>query len=229
MAWLVLAVLALPLLTAGMRIVTHFVADFSDDESYQGIFEAEGGVIQTNGVDDVFELGKNSQGDGVLQVLANPGTDTALLLAALDEPAQDGVVHVDFDMETLGDWTKLVVWFNDSDGGGIIDIVADRPDPGDSPIRVGGMPVPLPQLDPGDTRLHVRLTLKQPSFGIPSWTVQLTSSNGTSEASGPLFTGGEEPSIGSILFERPGLSLGGTYELDDVIVSSQSGGLLSNL
>ena len=228
LAWLALVVVAMPLLMAGLRVVTHFAADFSE-EGYQSTFFAEGGVLKTVGPDDIFEQGVDTEGDGVLHVLPNATGSWATLVADLDAPAKGGHLNFDFDLATQGEWSSLGIWLNDADGGGMIDITCERPDPGETPIRVAGLPVPLPEMLPGDTRLHVRLTLRQPMIGLPTWTVRLTSSEDSSELTGPLYTGGETPSIGSILFVRPPLSLEGAYELDDVIVSStSSGGLISS-
>lgn len=212
------------------RTVLHFLADFDPHGSgwaAQEEFLAKGGKIVVSGPPDVFATDLQAPGQGVLTVGENPFGSAAILTGTLDEPVTANQLDFDMDLSAVGDLSDLVVSFVDDDGGEMIDVTFDDDDGG--VLHVGGQTVPFdPEgLDPGAGSFHLDLRLKQHLFGMRSWSLTLTGAFGVQTLQGFL------PGVGALSLERvrilrPGNTRGGSWELDDLIVSSPVDETLTN-
>lgn len=214
------ACLALPAAPAFWRSIVHFYAGF-DTALSQGPgggqeLPALGGKITLSGTPDVFTLEPDPTG-GVLAIALNPLASPAVLLAELEDPAHESEIRVDFDLVQVGGPSGLVIGMIDDDSGGMIDIEFSD----DGSITVGGVHGQLDQPAPNVTK-EVSVVFRDSAVGPKTWKVSLKGPGGTKIYQGFVLSPGDL-SLGEIRIVRPGLSLGGSWKLDELVVSSPVG------
>lgn len=228
-----LAVLALLILVAFVgppRAKVLFLADFNPvagDPNGADEFLAKGGKIVVVGPPDVFHVASAGLGEGVLTVGENAFGAPAVLTGKLDQPAQGAQLDVSLEMTSNAGLSDLVVAIVDDDGGEMIDITFDDQD--DGLVQVGGQVAAFDPggADPGSGSFHVEVKFKQHLFGLRSWKVILSGAFGVQQFQGFV------PGLGSLNIDklrvvRPGNSRGGSWVLDDMIVSKPLDESLTN-
>ncbi|RKY21136.1 MAG: hypothetical protein DRQ55_05325 [Planctomycetota bacterium] len=219
---LALVLLGLPASSMWLRDIVHFYSAFnayvphSAGGSGPGSILVLGGGVEFSGVPGVFDLDLSGT-DGVLIIKENAQALPAQMMAHLDQPAVAGQINVSFDLGMLNGPSGLVVFVSDDDGGGMIDLVFDD----QGRLRVGASSVIELTGAPGSSEyaLHADLMLRQGLLGMNTWMLSLRTPNGTVVRSGVLSSVGPL-SVGGVGVTRPGLSSGGTWRMDNLLVTS---------
>lgn len=215
---LALALLALPAAGLWFRDVIHLYADFNSAAA-QGPgggttpVDVPGGELEFEGAPGVIDIEAGS-GGGILLVDVNPSSEAASMTATLDTPTSDDTVHVNLELTAVGGPSGLGILVADDDSGGIIDLVFD--DNGGLMVggQAGGQLVSQSTLP-----MHLTVVLRRPVLGPKTWKVTLTGAFGMKTWNG-LFLSPGPLSVGSVVITRPAGTLGGTWKLDDLVVSS---------
>lgn len=232
LAALLLLLLAVPILAGAVRTVVHFATSFdlvSGSPGGSPMFVAEGGVVELVGQVDVFVPTVDATGDGVLSVLPNATPVPAQLDAVLTDPFKGGQVDIAFSLQHTGAWSDLVLSaFDDSDGG-MIDVELGDDDNGGGLIEVGGVKIPFPTSSTGI--YDVRVSLRSPTVGPTTWTVTIASQSGAEpksvSASGLLGVPSGKLTLSRAAFTRPAGAVGGTFLVDDLVISTPNPSLVS--
>lgn len=225
--------LLVPTWSLATRVIYHFVADFDatvdPGSEAPPEFEAKGGTLTVQGPPNIFDIVVDGSGAGAVIIAENPFGMAGTLTGSLDEPSYDSVIDIDVLLTPGASVSELTVALIDDNGGGMIDLEFDDEDGGK--IIVNGQTVHISSGGEGSGPIGpitVGMHLTASMLNVNSYTVTVSGSFGSHEFSGFLPLSGPL-SLAKVKFVRPGNVAGGTWTMDNLVVSSPiQGGLVAN-
>jgi hypothetical protein len=215
-ALLTLGVLCLPVFGFVWAGSLNYFASFNEAGSQSGgtmTWAAFGGSASVSGAQDVFEVVFPTPQDGEIEIRPNLGSTDASLVCGLTLPVDAKRCDIGFTLEAVSNFSDLDVRFSDVGDTGILDMHFND----DRHVAVDGQAVALPLL-PGEIKLYVNVTLETSALGTQMWKLTLTGPTDSETISGTLNV--PSMSLATIYFRRLAGQIGGTWHLDDVVVTS---------
>ncbi len=218
---LALGLLCLPAVAYWSSGTLNYYANFNDPTppppGGAKTWKAVGGSVTAEGPAQVFEVVFPTPGDGEMQIRPNTTGSDADLVCDLTVPVEGVRCDVGFSLSAVDGFSDIDVRFDDVGDSGILDLHFND----DRHVVVnGGMPVALPLL-PGETAIYVNITLESSLVSGQTWELTLTGPTITKQVSGTMAV--PTLSLSSIHYIRRAGEVGGTWRLDDVVVTSDNG------
>jgi len=218
LAAIVLALLvAVPATAMFVRLTVHFAASFDTTSAPGGGLQADVGQISVIAPPTEFVVVPTSGGGGELKIHDGGTTSEATLLGTFKTQFKGQQLDATWSMGASQTNSPFDVRFVDDSDSGMIDVSFG----GNGTIVVGGESL-MPYAP--DTTYEVELTLYTPLFGTATWSVLVTSADGTASAtaSGLLPAITQPFGIKSVMLVRPAGAPAGEFFVDDFKVVSST-------
>jgi hypothetical protein len=214
-ALLLAAAVAVPATAMFVRITVHFAASFDVSGSPGGGLQAEVGQISVEAPPSEFVVVPTAGGGGELKVDDSGSLVEATLVGTFKTQFKGQQLEATWSMGASQTNSPLDVRFTDDSDSGMIDLGFG----GNGSILVGGQP--LMPYQP-DTDYECEVTVNDPLVGPPTWSVIVTSADGTASATATGTLPDEPVVVKAVMIVRPAGAPAGQFSVDDLKAVSSS-------